>query len=151
MDDNAGTVKHRPQTVCTRRRSGSKNRLRQAVVGVRLTEQERAQLNRLATDAGLKAPDYLRRLALARFGVPGIGKLPSASIAVAAALRGLAGQAVRIGSSIAEHSAQLEAARAAGGAVPCASELAAATAELRALRSELREALRVRSVKEPSE
>ncbi|SDB20242.1 plasmid mobilization protein [Belnapia rosea] len=150
MNDVAGTAEHGAPTVCTRRRSGSERRARRQVVGVRLTEQERAQLNLLAAAAGLKAPDYLRRLALARAGLPKTGRIPSPGMAAAAALRALACQAVRIGSGVAELSARLEATGAAGRAVPCAPELAAAAAELRALRADLREALRMRSVLEAS-
>jgi hypothetical protein len=120
------------------------------VVGVRLTEQERAQLNRLAAEAGLRIPDYLRRLALACAGLPETGKIPSPRMATTGALRALAGQAARIRFGIAELSARLEAARETGSTVPSASDLAAATAELRALRADLQGALRMRSVLEPS-
>lgn len=113
-------------------RSGSNTRQRQAVLGVRLTAAERAQIEAQAARAGLALGSHARRVLLGA-EPPRQARRPSVE---AAALSAAVAQLGRVGSNL----NQL-ARRANEGRFPAPPELAAGLAEVRAAVALMIEAL----------
>ena len=122
-----------------RRRSGSNRRIRQGVVGVRLSPDERAVLDQLATEAGMPVAEWLRRAGLMQRLA---AKRQKANGPGGRALQAVMSELGRIGNNLNQVARHLNtAARAGVPAAPDEASLHAAAEALDRVRGDVLEAL----------